>query len=88
MRKVEECNRRNPENSLPFIPSDEPWTWTPRNDDTDKNRQAYPDANANRRHPQGSWNREPEIAHRNPGAQAPKSWEDTWTGNNYEDFYV
>jgi hypothetical protein len=77
MRKVEECNRRNPENSLPFIPSDEPWTWTPRNDDIDKNRQAYPDANANRRHPQGSWNRKLEITHRNTGAQAPKSWEDT-----------
>jgi len=28
LKKVEECNRRNPENALQFIPTTEPWTWT------------------------------------------------------------
>jgi len=28
LRKVDECNHRNPENALQFIPSAEPWTWT------------------------------------------------------------
>jgi len=26
-RKTDEYNIRHPENKLPFIPSDEPWTW-------------------------------------------------------------
>jgi hypothetical protein len=30
LRKVEENDRRNPENNLQFIPTDEPWTWTAR----------------------------------------------------------
>jgi len=30
LKKVEECNRRNPENALQFIPTTEPWTWTTR----------------------------------------------------------
>jgi hypothetical protein len=29
-KKLEENNRRNPENSLQFIPTDEPWTWIAR----------------------------------------------------------
>ncbi len=27
VRKTDEYNARYPENELPFIPSDEPWTW-------------------------------------------------------------
>ena len=28
LKKVEECNCRNPENALQFIPTTKPWTWT------------------------------------------------------------
>ena len=28
LRKVSECDRRNPENALQFIPTAEPWTWS------------------------------------------------------------
>jgi hypothetical protein len=30
LKKVDNCNLRNPENSLQFFPTTEPWTWTPR----------------------------------------------------------
>ena len=88
-RKVDECNKRNPENGLQFFPSDEPWTWTPRRDDNaGKSRQEYPDTNTSRRQPNGNENCEPEGAHRNRDVQEPTAWGDTWAGNNYNDFYV
>jgi len=37
LRKAEECDRRNPENSLHFIPSKDPWTWTAQ----DQERRTY-----------------------------------------------
>ena len=32
LRKVSECNRRNPENALQFIPTTESWTWSVKPD--------------------------------------------------------
>ena len=64
LRKRDECNRRNLENSLPFIPSDEPWTWTPRNDFLGRYGEVYSEANANSRQPQSNGNRAPDSAQR------------------------
>ena len=39
IRKREECNSRNPKNSLQFFPTSEPWTWTPKSNEMgDKRR--------------------------------------------------
>jgi hypothetical protein len=47
LRKLDNCNRRTPENALQFIPTEEPWTWSTRKDEqgvrtaTDTYRPAY-----------------------------------------------
>jgi len=96
-RKVDECNKRNPENSLPFIPSDEPWTWTTGVNEgrhqmhqergPASRREINPTAYTHRMDPPLSWDREMESEDQNARSKET-TWENTRAGSNQDDFYV
>ncbi len=81
LKKIDDCNLKHPENSLPLIPSDEPWTWNQGENFVAHNRKF------NTREFHNNWDFEPPNRQRPPNQTATKSlsWADN---NNADDFYV
>jgi hypothetical protein len=68
IRKIEENDRRNPENNLQFIPTDEPWTWTAR-----------PEVNEYRRDPNTHWlDNRTELTRQKPPRPGPRPTDRGW----------
>jgi len=84
LKKVDECNQRNPENALQFIPSVEPWTWTANPED----QQYRPRTDAQRNEPNRNSNSHSHDKNRGAtayvedwSAHPPYTWDVAEPGN-------
>ncbi len=84
LKKIDDCNSKHPENALPLIPSDEPWTWNRGESRLDYNTRF------NAREFYTKWDFEPPNGRRSPNPPNPTATKSlNWADSNYnDDFYV